>query len=39
MEKPAEATVEFAQEQIDIRALLNVEILLIGGGENVTSLF
>ncbi len=39
MEKPAEATVEFAQEPIDIRTLLNVEIVLIGGGENVTSLF
>ena len=33
MEKQIETTVELAQDQIDLRALLNTEIVLIGGGE------
>ena len=35
MEKQFETSVELAQEQVDFRALLDVEILSIGGGEAV----
>ena len=33
MEKQIETSVELAQEQVDFRALLDIEILSIGGGE------
>ena len=33
MDKHIETSVELAQEQVDFRALLDVEILSIGGGE------
>ena len=33
MEKQIETTVELAQDQVDFRALLDTEILSIGGGE------
>ena len=33
METQIETNVELAQDQIDLRALLNTEIVLIGGGE------
>ena len=35
MEKQIEITVELAQDLVDFRALLDVEILSIGGGEAV----
>ena len=35
MEKQFETSVELAQEQVDFRALLDIEILSIGGGEAV----
>ena len=38
MEKQVETTFEFAQEQIDLRALLNTEIVLIGGGDYMVGL-
>ena len=33
MEKQFETSVELAQEQVDFRVLLDIEILSIGGGE------
>ena len=39
MEKQIETNIEVAQEQADFRALLNVEILLIGGGEVAVSVY
>ena len=38
MEKQVETTVELAQDQIDLRALLNTEIVLIGGGDYMVGL-
>ena len=38
MEKQIETTVELAQDQIDLRALLNTEIVLIGGGDYMVGL-
>ena len=35
MEKQIETTVELAQDLVDFRALLDIEILSIGGGEAV----
>ena len=34
MNTAIDTTVELAQEQIDFRALLDIEILAIGGGDN-----
>ena len=39
MEKQPEITVELAQGQIDVRALLAVEVLLVGGGEFQVGLY
>ena len=39
MENQIETTLELAQEQADFRALLNTEILLIGGGEVAVSVY
>ena len=39
MEKQIETTVELAQDQIDLRALLDIEIVSIGGGETVVGLY
>ncbi len=39
MEKQIETTVEIAQDQIDFRALLDIEIVSIGGGETVVGLY
>ena len=33
MEKQIATAIELAQDQIDLRALLSTEIVLIGGGE------
>ena len=33
MEKQFETSAELAQEQVDFRVLLDIEILSIGGGE------
>ena len=38
MEKQIETTVELAQDQIDLRALLSTEIVLIGGGDYMVGL-
>ena len=39
MEKQIDTTVELAQDQIDLRALLATEILLIAGGEFAVGLY
>ncbi len=39
MEKQIETTVELAQDQIDFRALLDIEILSIGGGDVIVGLY
>ncbi len=39
MEKQIETTAALDLDQIEFRTLLDVELVLIGGGENVTSLF
>ena len=39
MEKQIETTVQLAQEQIDLRALLDMEVMLIGGGAEVVSFY
>ena len=39
MEKQIETTVDLAQDQIDFRALLDVEIVSIGGGETIVGLY
>ena len=39
MEKQIETSVELAQDQIDLRALLATEILLIAGGEFLVGLY
>ena len=39
MEKQIETAVELAQEQIDFRALLDIEILSVGGGDVVVGLY
>ena len=33
MEKQIETSAELTQEQVDFRALLDIEILSVGGGE------
>ena len=39
MEKQIEAAVELTQDQVDFRALLDIEILSVGGGEAVVGLY
>ena len=39
MEKQIETTVEHAADQIDFRALLDIEILSIGGGDTIVGLY
>ena len=39
MEKQVETTIEFAQDQVDFRALLDIEILAIGGGDNIVNTY
>ncbi len=39
MEKQIETTVELTQDQVDFRALLDIEIVSIGGGETVVGLY
>lgn len=39
MEKHTETTVELALDQIDVRALLAVEVLLVSGGEFQVGLY
>ena len=39
MEKQIDTAVELAQDQIDLRALLATEILLIAGGEFLVGLY
>ena len=39
MDKQIETTVELAQDQTDFRALLDVEILSIGGGDVIVGLY
>ena len=39
MENQIENSVELAQDQVDFRALLDIEIVSIGGGEAVGTLY
>ena len=39
MEKQIETTVVFADDQVDFRTLLDVEILSIGGGDIAVSVY
>ena len=39
MEQQVETTAELAQDQVDLRALLQTEILLIAGGDGVFGLY
>ena len=39
MENQIETAVELAQDQMDVRALLAVEVLLVGGGEFQVGLY
>ena len=39
MENQIETTVELAQHQVDFRALLDIEILSIGGGDTIVGLY
>ena len=39
MENQIETSVELAQDQVDFRALLDIEIVSIGGGEAVGTLY
>ncbi len=39
MNTAIDTTVELAQEQIDFRALLDIEILAIGGGDNIVNTY
>ena len=39
MENQIETTVELAQDQVDFRALLDIEILSIGGGDTIVGLY
>ncbi len=39
MDKQIETTVELTQDQFDFRALLDIEILAVGGGEAVVGLY
>lgn len=39
MEKQIETSVELAQDELDFRALLDIEILSIGGGDIAVSVY
>ena len=39
MQKQIETTMELTQDQVDFRALLDIEILSVGGGEAVVGLY
>ena len=39
MEKQIELAIELAEVRIDLRVLLDIEILAIGGGETVVGLY
>ena len=39
MDKQIETTIELAQDQVDLRPLLDIEILSIGGGDAVFGLY
>ncbi len=39
MDKSIETSVELAQDQVDFRALLDIEILSIGGGDVIVGLY
>ena len=39
MNTAIDTTVELPQEQIDFRALLDIEILAIGGGDNIVNTY
>ena len=39
MNTQIETTVEFAQDQVDFRNLLEIEILAIGGGETIVTTY
>ena len=39
MEKQIEATFELEQTEVDFRALLDIEILAIGGGDIAVSVY
>ena len=39
MEMQIETTVDLAQDQTDFRALLDIEILSIGGGDVIVGLY
>ena len=39
MNTQIEATTELAQDHVDFRALLDIEILAIGGGETVVNTY
>ncbi len=39
MEKQIDTTVELSQDQTDFRALLDIEILSIGGGDVIVGLY
>ena len=39
MEKQIESSVELAEDQIDLRSLLDTEILLIAGGEAIVGFY
>ena len=39
MDKQIETTVAFAEDQVDFRNLLEIEILAIGGGEVIVTTY
>ena len=39
MNTQIEITVELTQDQVDFRALLDIEILAIGGGDNIVNTY
>ena len=39
MDKQIETTVELSQDLVDFRTLLDIEVLVIGGGEAVGTLY
>ena len=39
MEKQIETTAQLAHDEIDFRALLDIEILSIGGGDTIVGLY
>ena len=39
MNTAIDTTVELAQDQVDFRTLLDIEILAIGGGDNIVNTY